>query len=124
MFECRVAVALSVHMCSRTFVHRPHHRRHMMHARMFLHRPSNSPRSLIDCAVQSRLILLNRHRLQTLGVLDIDSLHEAEQLLLGTLLVITLSRDTHTQSVWHTLNTLLPDLLIELWIEADVPGTL
>lgn len=66
------------------------------------------------------LCVLNNSRLQTLGVLDVDCLHVAVKLLLGTLLVVTLSRDTDSESVWDTLDSGLPDLLVQLWVEADV----
>ena len=69
-------------------------------------------------------LFLNNNRGEALGVLDVHSLDEAEQLLLGAFLVVTLSRDAHAQSVWDTLDTLLPDLLVELGVDADIGGTL
>lgn len=39
-------------------------------------------------------------------------------------LVISLPRDTDTESVWNTLNTSLPHLLVQLRIETDIDGTL
>jgi hypothetical protein len=36
------------------------------------------------------------------------------------LLVVTLSRDSDTQSVWDTLDTSLPDLLVQLGVETNV----
>lgn len=38
----------------------------------------------------------------------------------STLLVVTLSRDSDTQSVRNTLDTSLPDLLVQLGIETNV----
>lgn len=72
----------------------------------------------------SRLLILDRQGLQTLGILDRNGLDVAVQLLLGTILIVTLTRDAHAESVWHALDTLLPDLLVELRVEADVSGAL
>lgn len=73
---------------------------------------------------RSRLVFFNSHRLQTFGVLHIDGLNVAVQLLLGTVLVVTLTRDANAKSEWDTLDTALPDLLVELGVETDVLGTL
>ena len=62
--------------------------------------------------------------MEALGVLDVDGLHVAVQLLLGALLVVTLTRDADAQPVWNALDALLPDLLVQLWIETDVLGAL
>jgi hypothetical protein len=70
------------------------------------------------------LSILNDGSLQTLGVLDVDCLDVAVELLLGVLLVVTLSRDAHAQPVWNTLDALLPHLLVELGVQADVLGAL
>jgi len=72
----------------------------------------------------SHLCVLNNGGLETLRVLDVDSLDVAVELLLGALLVVTLSRDAHAQSEWNTLDTGLPDLLVQLWVEADILGAL
>jgi hypothetical protein len=45
-------------------------------------------------------------------------------LLLCTLLIVTLSRDTDAESEWATLDTSLPDLLVQLGIETNVGCTL
>lgn len=62
--------------------------------------------------------------MESLGVLDVDGLNIAVQLLLGALLVISSSGNSHAQPVGNTLNTLLPDLLVELRVQTDVGGTL
>lgn len=64
--------------------------------------------------------------MQTLGLLllDIDSLDVAVQLLLGALLVVSLSADAHAQSEWNALDAALPDLLVQLRVETDVAGSL
>lgn len=62
--------------------------------------------------------------MQTLGVLDVDGLDVGVQTLFGTLLVVTLARDADTQAEGNTLDTGLPDLLVELGVEADVLGAL
>ena len=69
-------------------------------------------------------LFLDDGRHETLGVLDVDSLNVAVQLLLGTLLVVTAAANAHADSVGDTLNTLLPHLLIQLGIDADIGGTL
>jgi len=43
--------------------------------------------------------------------------------VLGTLLVVTLAGDANAESVWDTLDSGLPDLLVQLWVDADVLGT-
>lgn len=70
--------------------------------------------------IVSGILFLNHRSLQTLRVLDIDSLNVAVQLLLSTLLVVSLSRDSDTKSVRNALDTSLPDLLVQLGIETDV----
>lgn len=70
------------------------------------------------------LCVFNNRRLQTLGVCDVNCLNVAVELLLCVLLIVTLTRDAHAKSEWHTLNTLLPHLLVELGVEADVFGAL
>lgn len=71
-----------------------------------------------------RLLLLDGGRDQALGVLDVDGLDVAVQLLLGTLLVVSSSGDADADSVWNALDTLLPDLLVQLGVEADIGGAL
>ena len=68
------------------------------------------------------LRILNDDRLQPLclSLLDIHSLHIAVQLLLCTLLVISLSADSHSETEWDALDAGFPDFLVELWIKADV----
>jgi hypothetical protein len=72
------------------------------------------------------LSILDNHRLQPLALLllDVHRLHIAVQLLLRALLVVTLSRDPHPQSIWNTLDTRLPDFLVELRVETHVGGAL
>ena len=62
--------------------------------------------------------------METLGVLDVDSLDVGEKSLLGALLIVTLARDADAESVGDTLDTLLPDLLVQLGVEADVLSAL
>lgn len=62
--------------------------------------------------------------MQTLGVLDVDGLNVGVQTLLGVLLVVTLARDADTQAEGDTLDTGLPDLLVQLGVEANVLGAL
>lgn len=69
-------------------------------------------------------LFLNKDRGEALGVLDVHSLNVAVQLLLGTLLVISSSGNSDSESVVNTLDTVLPDLLVELGVDADIRGTL
>lgn len=62
--------------------------------------------------------------MQTLGVLDVDGLDEAVQLLLGVLLVVSPPRDADAESVGNALDTGLPHLLVQLGVQADIGGAL
>jgi hypothetical protein len=61
---------------------------------------------------------------ETLGVLDVDGLDIRVQLLLGALLVVTLTADADTEAEWHALDAGFPDLLVELGVKADILGAL
>jgi hypothetical protein len=61
---------------------------------------------------------------ETLGVLDVDGLDVGVELLLGALLVVTLTGDADAQAEGNTLDAGLPDLLVELGVEADVASAL
>jgi hypothetical protein len=67
-----------------------------------------------------RLCVLHHRGLQTLGILDIHRLHIAVQLLFGTLLIVTLTRDADTEPEGNALDAGFPDLLVQLRVEADV----
>jgi hypothetical protein len=64
--------------------------------------------------------------MQALGLLllDIDSLDIAVQLFLSALLVVSFSTNAHAQSEGDALDAALPDLLVQLWVKADVAGSL
>lgn len=62
--------------------------------------------------------------METLGVLHVDGLDVAVELLLGALLVVTAAGDADAETVGNALDTLLPDLLVELGVDADIGGTL
>ena len=70
----------------------------------------------ISLASRSHLCVLNDSRLKALGILDIHGLNVAVQLLLGTLLVVTLSGDADTETERNALDAGFPDLLVELGI--------
>lgn len=78
---------------------------------------SNIPRSTNQIVGSS---ILNHGSLQTLCVFYVDGLYVAVQPLLGTLLVVSLSRDPHAESVRDTLDSCLPDLLVELRIQTNI----
>jgi hypothetical protein len=61
---------------------------------------------------------------QTLGVLDIDGLDVGVELLLGALLVVTLTADADTETKGNALDAGFPDLLVQLGVEADILGAL
>ena len=54
---------------------------------------------------------------------NIDSLDVGEKLLLSTLLVVSLSRDTDSDSVGNALDTTLPELLVQLGVESNIRST-
>jgi hypothetical protein len=68
----------------------------------------------------NRLCILNNSRLETLGILDIHRLNVAIQALCCTFLIVSLSRDSDPESERNTLDTSLPDLLVQLGIETNV----
>ena len=69
-------------------------------------------------------LLVNNGGLETLGLLDVDGLDVRVELLLGALLVVTLTRDADTETERHALDTAFPDLLVQLGVETDVLGAL
>lgn len=69
-------------------------------------------------------LLLNHDGVETLGVLDVDGLDVAVQLLLGILLVVSSPGDADPDSECNALDAGLPDLLVELGVNADVRGAL
>jgi hypothetical protein len=70
------------------------------------------------------LSVLNDLGVETLGVLDVDGLDVRVELLLGALLVVTLTRDADTEAERNALDARLPDLLVQLGVEADIGGAL
>lgn len=90
----------------------PPERHFGMHAILFLH------------FVSTHLSILDDLGVQTLGVLDVDGLDVGVELLLGALLVVTLTRDANAQAVWDALDAGLPDLLVQLGVKTDIFGAL
>lgn len=72
----------------------------------------------------SYLSILDNSGVKTLGILDIDSLNVAVQLLLSTFLVVTLAADADAETEGDALDTGFPDFLVQLGVEADVFGAL
>ena len=72
----------------------------------------------------NNLVVLDNGGLEALGVGDVDGLDVGVKLLLGVLLVVTLTRDADAKAEGDTLDAALPDLLVQLGGEADVGGTL
>lgn len=69
------------------------------------------------------LLLLDHNGVQTLDGSNLNWLNVREELLSSVLLLVSSSRDSDTESEWNTLDTSLPDLLVELWVNSDVRGT-
>lgn len=69
-------------------------------------------------------LFLDNNSDQALGILNVDGLDVAVELLLGVLLVVSSAADADTESVRDTLDTLLPDLLVELGVEANIGSAL
>ena len=78
------------------------------------HSPLVLPRSY------SHLSVLNDLGVETLGVLDVDGLDVGVELLLGAVLIVTLTRDADTEAERNALDA----GLVQLWVEADVGGAL
>lgn len=70
------------------------------------------------------LLVVDNSGVKTLGLLDVDGLDVRVELLLGALLVVTLTRDADAETEGNTLDTALPDLLVELGVKTDVLGAL
>lgn len=70
------------------------------------------------------LLVVDNGGVETLGLLDVNGLDVRVELLLGALLVVTLTRDADTETEGDTLDTALPDLLVELGVKTDVLGAL
>ncbi len=68
--------------------------------------------------------ILHHDRCQALWVGDIDRLHVAVELLFGAFLVVALSGDADAEFAGDTFDALVPDFLVELWVETDVFGVL
>ena len=62
--------------------------------------------------------------METLGALDVDGLNVGVETLLGTLLVVTLAGDADTETEGNTLDTSLPDLLVQGGVNTDILGAL
>lgn len=85
---------------------------------------SLTPEPLIPTTMERLSLILNKSGLETLGALDVDGLDVRVELLGGSLLVVTLAGDADAKSEWASLDTGLPDLLVQLWVDADISGTL
>lgn len=72
------------------------------------------------CCANNLLLRLNDLSLESLGRGNVDSLDVGEKLLLGTLLVVSLSGDADSESVGSTLDAALPQLLVQLGVETNI----
>jgi hypothetical protein len=69
-------------------------------------------------------LVLHSNSSQSLRAWYIHRLHITVQLLLGAFLVVSLSRDPHTQSIGYAFDAGFPDFLVQLRVETDVDGSL
>lgn len=71
-------------------------------------------------SVDLSFIFFNNDGLQALGGGNHNWLHVREQWVLGVLLLVSLSGDFQSQSEWNTLDTSLPDLLVQSWVQTHL----
>ena len=62
--------------------------------------------------------------METLRVLHVDGLDIRVELFLGSLLVVTLTGNSDSESVRNALDAAFPNLLVELGVEADIDRAL
>lgn len=78
----------------------------------------------VRCKLQNlSFIFINNNGLQTLGGWDDDWLNESEHRFLSVLLIVSLSGDSQSHLVLDTLDTSLPQVSVQLWVQSDVGGT-
>ena len=69
------------------------------------------------------LLLVDDGGLETLAGAEAEDGHGVGvELLLGTLVVVTLALEAHTQSAGEVLDTVLPHLLVELGVKTNIGG--
>ena len=90
---------------------------------------SQSRKQTVDRPAPSRItirthLFLNDSSVQALGAGDVDCVDMGVESLLGALLVVTLAGNADTHTVGDALDTALPDLLVQLGVQADVLGAL
>lgn len=72
--------------------------------------------------MKSLLIILNNLGSQTLETLcrDLSNCDQRVELLLGVLLIVSLASDSNTDSPWDTPDTIGPDGLVKLHVDAYI----
>ena len=80
-------------------------------------KPNHGPISTPNFAAT---LLLHNDGVQALRVLNVDGLNVAVELLLGALLVVAPPGDADAEPVRNALDTLLPDLLVQLGVQTNV----
>lgn len=68
-------------------------------------------------------IFFNNNGLQTLGRSNNDWFNVREQWVLSVFFFISSSGDSQSQSEWNTLDTSLPDFLVQSWVQTDFFST-
>jgi hypothetical protein len=54
--------------------------------------------------------------MEALRVLNVDSLDIAIEFLLGAFFVVSFPGNSDSKSIWYTLHSALPNLLVQLWV--------
>merc|ERR1719263_174557 len=72
--------------------------------------------------IKNRSIILDSLGLQVLEAFHWHMLHQNEHLVLGILILVPLARQTHTNAFGHIADTVCPDGLVQLGVNADVLG--
>lgn len=68
-------------------------------------------------------VFVNDNGVQTLSRGNDDWFDVREQWVLGVFFFVSSSRDSQSQPEWNTLDTSLPDFLVQLWVQSDIIGT-
>ena len=96
---------------------------HLEKKKAFCYEKKGKPHHIV-LRERNHLLVVNNGGVQTLGLLDVDSVDHGVELLLGVLLVVTLAGDANTQTEGNALDAGFPDLLVKLGVDTDVLGAL
>lgn len=68
-------------------------------------------------------LVVNNNGVESLDRGNVDWLNVSEKLLLGILILVSLSGDSDSESVRSSLDTSLPDGYVKLWVKSDILGS-